>query len=129
MPSPILRSVSLRVYGPGSVKETQPIAGRRGNLYIDKKITVPSAVVLFNPAHAESTDRLVRGGEGLSDGNPMPGRLKSMGMAIKNPAVTMLRQSGPVSFDQSGRQPRTTEVQIVSPRVEALEVTAQWVNK
>ncbi len=82
----------------------------------------------MNPAHGESTDRLVRGGEGLSDTNPFPARPTSVKLQTRVTTPNVARRGGVISDNQDDNRATTTVVMVTGPRVESVQVTAQWID-
>ena len=82
----------------------------------------------MNPAHGESTDRLVRGGEGLSDTNPFPSRPTSVKLQTRVTTPNVARRGGVISDNQDDNRATTTVVMVTGPRVESVQVTAQWID-
>ena len=126
MPSPIVRSISLRSFGPTSRGDLGVTAKTAPRSFIERHIGVPSVVIAFRAARIGATDRVARGGEGLSDTSTMPGRLDSLKIKTSSSRLYATSEAGLISENQKDARATTTAVVIAAPRAEALQVTAQW---
>lgn len=125
MPSPIVRSLAVRAVGPKDTSALRVTARTEGNTLLKRVVVVPS-MYISSEILLEPTDRLVRGGEGLSDTSPMPGRLDSLKIKTSSSRLYATSEVGLISETQKDARATTTAVVIAAPRAEALQVTAQW---
>ena len=123
MPDVILTSRSFRFRGARGTRDTAFLGQAKHN---PRSIQLFSGRLRLIPATTTPTARLVHGGESPSDTDPFPARLTSVKLQSRVATPNVTRRGGVISENQDDKRATTTVVMVTGPRVDAMQVTAQW---